>query len=408
MKNQNSIEVIQINSVDHGSTGNIAINICKSAERSGIRSFLLVPCFKKNDSKDNHVISFGSSVMRAIAWNLERWIGYHDVLCFHNSRSLISFLKKTKPRIVHLHNLHDSFLNLPSVFSFFKKNKIKLIWTLHDCWSFTGRCPYFTALKCQQWENGCQKCLYPKNKYPTTKIDKAKAMWKLKKKWFSCLPNLTIVSPSNWLSELVQKSFLNHYPIRVINNGIDLDVFKPTESFFRQKYNLVNKNIVLGVAFEWGVRKGLDVFIELSHRLGDEYQIILVGTNDIIDETLPENIISIHSTKNQLELAEIYSAADLFINPTREDNFPTVNIESLACGTPVLTFKTGGSIEIIDDTCGSYVECEDIDAFENKIKYICEKKPYSRNACLKRSKMFDMKNKFQEYIELYKEILSNG
>ena len=162
-----------------------------------------------------------------------------------------------------------------------------------------------------------------------------------------------------------------------------------------------NKKIILGVAFGWGKRKGLDVFIELSKRLDAQYQIILVGTDDRVDKLLPSNIISIHRTQNQQELAEIYTTADLFINPTREENYPTVNMESIACGTPVLTFRTGGSPEILDDTCGSVIDCDDIDAMEREIIRICEQMPYSQEACLNKAKEFDKNEKFKEYIALY-------
>ena len=184
-------------------------------------------------------------------------------------------------------------------------------------------------------------------------------------------------------------------------------MFKPVESDFRRKYNGENKYILLGVAFDWGVRKGLDVFVELAKRLDERFQIVLVGTNDKLDKLLPDNIISIHRTQNQSELAEIYSAADLFVNPTREDNYPTVNMESIACGTPVVTFNTGGSPECIDNTCGSVVPCDDIDALEQEIYHIADTQPYTKEACLMRAKAFDMNERFGEYAELYKRVLEN-
>ena len=229
-------------------------------------------------------------------------------------------------------------------------------------------------------------------------------MWKLKKYFFTGIENCTIVTPSQWLANLVKQSFLKNYPIKVINNGIDLSVFQPTESDFRERHNLANKKIVLGVAFSWDKRKGSDIFIELSKRLPCDYQIILVGTNSQLKKQLPPNIISINRTQNQKELAEIYTAADVFANPTREENYPTVNMEAIACGTPVVTFRTGGSPEILDDTCGSIVDCDDIDSMEIEIRRICEQKPYTVEACLKRAKSFDMNDRFEEYVDLYKEI----
>ena len=229
-------------------------------------------------------------------------------------------------------------------------------------------------------------------------------MYRLKKKWFTGVKDMTIVTPSQWLAELAKQSFLKDYPVKVINNGIDLSVFKPTESDFRKKYGIPeNKYLLLGVAFDWGVRKGLDVFIELFKRLPQEqFQIILVGTNKNIDKRLPKGIISIHRTQNQTELAEIYTAADVFINPTREEVLGLVNIESLACGTPVITFDTGGSPECIDETCGAVVPCGDVNALEKEILRVCKQKIYTREDCIKRAKAFDQNEKYEEYVSLYK------
>ena len=189
----------------------------------------------------------------------------------------------------------------------------------------------------------------------------------------------------------------------MIHNGIDTAVFQPTDGDFRKKYALTGKKILLGVAFDWGKRKGLDVFIQLAKRLPDDFRIVLVGTNDQIDAMLPQNMISIHRTNNQKELAEIYTAADVFVNPTREENYPTVNMEALACGTPVVTFRTGGSPEIIDETCGCSVEKNDTDALLEQVLRVCRERPYTKEACLKRAKNFNANDRFDEYIQLYED-----
>ena len=307
--------------------------------------------------------------------------------------------------MLHLHNLHNSYINLPMLFRFIKKNQIPVIWTLHDCWAFTGHCPHFTLNKCDKWKNGCHHCELHRE-YPKSYVDHSKLMYGLKKKWFCGVENLTIVTPSVWLGNLVKQSFLSDYPVRVIHNGIDLDVFRPTESNFRKNHGITDKQkILLGVAFDWGMRKGLDVFLSLAERLDPkEYRIVLVGTNEAIDRDLPENIISIHRTHDQKELAEIYSAADVFVNPTREEVLGLVNLEALACGTPGVTFNTGGSPECYDETCGSIVDCDDIDALENEIIRICTVKPYTSEACIKRATKFDKNEKFKEYLDIYENI----
>lgn len=320
------------------------------------------------------------------------------------TKNLINEIKRVSPDIIHLHNLHGWYINLPMLFEYIKKNNIKTVWTLHDCWGFTGQCSHFTMEKCDKWKTGCYNC--PRYRlYPYTFVDRTDKMWQLKKEWFTGVQNLTIVTPSRWLGDLTKQSFLGEYDVRVINNGINLDVFKPTPSEFRKKYNLENKKIILGVASGWNYRKGLDVFIELSKRFNDDYKIVLVGTDDKTDKNLPDNILSIHRTSNQKELAEIYTVADVFFNPTREENFPTVNIEALACGTPVITFRTGGSPEIIDSETGCVIDLNDIHSAEHYIKEICAEKPACKDKCVKRAKLFDMNIKFQEYYDLFNTIL---
>ena len=403
------MKVIELNTWDIGSTGRIMLQIAKEARKKGfdVKTFSnKFKGWKKMTSQidnGNHIYygSFLSFSIQYFGGSKFGLLGFFSVL---STLKLIYKIKKYNADLIHLHNLHDYSINIPLLFKFLKKHHIPVIWTLHDCWSFTGRCPYFDLAKCDRWKNGCHDCPYPKNSFPRADFDVTHMMWKFKRRWFTGLENCTLVTPSQWLADLVKKSYLKNYPVKVINNGIDLSLFKPTESEFREQHGLVCKKIVLGVAFGWGARKGLDVFIELSHRLPDDYQIILVGTNDIIDKQLPSNIISVHRTQNQKQLAEIYTTADVFANPTREEVFGLVNVEALACGTPVVTFKSGGSPECIDESCGAVVDCDDINAMEMEICRICEERPYSLNACIMRAKVFDMNEKFKEYVKLYEDI----
>lgn len=337
---------------------------------------------------------------------LARITGFNGCFAWLETYKLLKKIDEFKPDIIHLHNLHDSYINLSMLFSYIKKHNVPTVWTLHDCWAFTGQCPHFTIVKCDKWKAGCHNCPQYKE-YPASLYDNTKKMWQLKKKWFTGVKNMTIVTPSRWLARLAQESYLKEYSIRVINNGIDLNVFKPTQSNFRERYEIpADKHIILGVSFAWGYRKGLDCFVEMAEKLGEQYQIVLVGTDDEIDKNLPHNIISIHRTQNQKELAEVYSAANVFVMPTREENYPTVNMEAIACGTPVVTFRTGGSPEMLDDKTGKVVEANNIEVTEKAIKDICEKKGCNdEDYIVAYSKKFNMQKKFTDYIELYATVL---
>ena len=229
-------------------------------------------------------------------------------------------------------------------FTYIRKNEIPVIWTLHDNWAFTGRCAQF---RCEEWREGCGNCphldFFPGSLF----LDNTANVWKKREKLYNSIHTMTIVTPSKWLSDLVRISlFKENHPIKVINNGINLNIFKPTDSDFRKEHGLIDKKMILAVAYFWDAGKGLYVFMELAKRLPADYQIVMVGTNDETDKVLPGNIISIHKTYNQEELVKIYSCADLFVNPTTDENFPTVNMEALACGLPVLTYDTGGCAEM--------------------------------------------------------------
>lgn len=395
------LKLFQINAVPYGSTAKIMLGISKVAEKNGFESYMYSG-YSSHPLNEFEGTSFimGSKLSKAVHIVLGRLTGYIGCFSYFETKKLIKKLNEINPDIIHLHIMHAWYINLPMLFNYIKMKNIKTVWTFHDCWAFTGHCPYFDAVKCEKWKSQCGDCIQH-NKYPNSFFDRSEKMFYLKKKWFTGLKNLTIITPSNWLAGLVKESFLRDYPVKVINNGIDLEIFKPTESDFREKYNLQDKFIILGVAFGWDQRKGMDVFVNLSKKLTNSFQIILVGTNENIDKSLPENIISIHRTQNQKELAEIYSSANILLNPTREDNYPTVNMEALACGTPIITFNTGGSPEIIDDTCGIVVK-DDIEMLLAEIKMLyAERKLLSEN-CLKRAKNFDMQTKFNEYVNEYK------
>ena len=398
--------VVEINTSDYGSTGKIMLQIADCGEKCGFSVYTVSRKWKgKQIPKHGKHLYVGSFLENGLHHALSGLTGLDGGFTVFGTHRLIRTLRRLKPDVIHLHNLHSWYINLPMLFRYIKKENIPVVWTLHDCWAFTGHCPYFDMAECEKWKSDCRGCsLY--RRYPESLTDNARKMLRKKKEWFGGVKNMTVVTPSEWLAGLVRQSHLGVYPVRVINNGIDLSVFKPTASDFRAKHGIPEDCcLLLGVAFDWEVRKGLDVFAELYRRLDPaQYRIVLVGTDDEADRKLPDGILSIHRTQNQTELAGIYTAADLLVNPTREENYPTVNMEALACGTPVVTFRTGGSPEIPDETCGSVVPKGDVDALEREIVRIRTDKPYSPEACLKRAQGFDRNEKFMEYVRLYETV----
>lgn len=398
------MKLVQINTVcGSGSTGKICVGISKVLDVQQIENYILYAAGKTTYAKGIKCTEpfFKMQALRS------RILGNYGFNSHITTKRIIAELERIQPDIVHLHNLHGHNCDLKSLMAYFKQKKTKLVWTFHDCWAFTAYCPHFVMAKCDKWKTGCNNCIQKKTF--SWFLDRSSWLYNQKKETLSGL-DMTIVTPSQWLADLVKESFLKDYPIKVINNGIDPEIFKYRESAFRERYDVgAGKYILLGVAVQWVPRKGADVFIRLAERLDSEkFQIVLVGTDDELDKLLPPNVISIHRTANQTELAEIYSAADLFVNPTREDTFPTVNMESLACGTPVLTFRTGGSPEIIDETTGTAVDCDDEGALMDAILRIERERPFSEENCIKRAMAFSEKEKFQEYIDIYNETVRSN
>jgi glycosyltransferase involved in cell wall biosynthesis len=352
--------------------------------------------YNKND------ILIGSRIERNFHRILAYLTGFNGCFSTFSTIRLIKKIKKFNPDIIHIHNLHNCYINIPIIFRFIKKENIKVIWTLHDCWSFTGQCPNFILAKCDKWKKGCSNCsqIY---KYPKALVDRTKEMWKIKKDCFCGVNRMLIVTPSQWLKTLVKESFLKDYTVEVINNGINMDIFKPMPKDNELLYKIGGngKHIVLGVSFSWSYEKGLDIFCKLSERLDNNYLIVLVGTNNEVDKMLPKSIVSIHETKNQYELTKFYSLADVFVNATRQDNYPTVNLEAAACGIPVITFDSGGSSETVLEGYGRSID-GNIDELIECIREYCEDTSIDKYECARKARVFDKKSKFQKYIEYYK------
>lgn len=394
------MRIAEINMVDYGSTGNIMFQIADCAIERGHEVRTFSKKWRKQTPKRDYHTFYGTTLENGIHVLLFRMIGFQGLFSYFGTKQLVRELKKFNPDIIHLHNLHDSSTCLPVLFRYISKNNVKAVWTLHDCWSFTGQCPHFTMQKCERWKTKCHDCPQKTARLP---IDCSEWMWKRKKQWFTGVPDMTIVTPSRWLAGLCRESFLSKYPVKVIHNGIDLSVFRPMDPGAGEKIRR-SRYLVLGVALGWGERKGLDRVIELRKSLGPDYQIVLIGVDEDTRKELPAGIDAVLRTENQKQLAEYYSAADVFINPTREDTFPTTNIEAIACGTPVITTNIGGSPEMLDSSCGIIIPGGDADALAEAVKNVCENRRYKREDCVRRAQQFSGADRYLEYVNLFESL----
>ncbi len=400
------MKVLYINVVSYGSTGRIMFALADETRKEGGTTLCTAGFTWSKKPRDDFFITSGL-VEKKLHTELSKITGKHGGYSRFSTLRLISRIKKFDPDIIHLHNIHGWFLNLKMLFDYLKKSKKKVVWTLHDCWSFTGGCPHFEGVGCEKWKTGCFECSY--KGYPETYFDFSKREYLRKKQLFCNVENLYIVTPSEWLKTKVKESFLKDYPVKVINNGINLTAFYPRDDIekteIRKKYGINTKYMVLGVSYAWDEKKGLNAFVELSETLGEEYTVVLVGTDENVEKNLTGRIIPIRRTENVDELSRLYSAADVFVNPTLEDTFPTVNIEALACGTPIAAFDTGGSAEIFCEKSGMSVKKGDVLALIDAVKRICEEKIFSENDCKLRSERFSEGIFLKKYMDFYREII---
>ena len=395
------MRILMINSVcGIGSTGRICTDLADLLEKQGHEVKIAYGRGNVPEKYERYAVRIGTDADVRLHGVKTRLLDRHGFGSRAATVKFIEWVESYSPDVIHLHNVHGYYVNIEVLFKYLRRCEKKIIWTLHDCWTFTGHCSYFDYVGCEKWKTECFACPQVKEYPKSFLIDSSKTNFADKKELFTNIPNMMLVTPSVWLKNVVGSSFLGEYPIQVIPNGIDISVFNPTESDFREKNQLTDKKIILGVANIWDRRKGLDTFAELSKKLDEKYKIVLVGLSKKQIKALPQNILGIERTDSVKQLCEIYTAADVFVNPTMEDNYPTVNMEAIACGTPVVTFRTGGSPEMLDPLTGVVVERNDIDSLENEIKRITNESVFDKNNCVQRSAEFDKNKCFGKYVEL--------
>ena len=341
-----------INSVaGFGSTGRIAAEKCRELMKDGHQCVLAFGREKAN-CDDIPTVQIGSALDYK----------FHGVRCrllddhgFGSKAATIKFLQWVKdydPDVIWLHNIHGYYIHIGLLFDYLRSCGKEIIWTLHDCWAFTGHCAYFDFAGCDKWKTGCRHCPQ-KHSYPQSLLlDNSRRNYAMKKKLFTGIPDLRLVVPSYWLEARVKQSFLKEYPVEVVYNTINREIFKPTPGNFRQEYGLEEKKIILGVASVWDARKGLKDFIALSELLDDRYKIVLIGLNQNQIDSLPASILGLPRTNSMQALAEAYSAADVYVNPSTDETFGMTAMEARCCGTEAVVYENTACEEIVNQFGG--------------------------------------------------------
>lgn len=398
-------KLVQINTVCNNSTGQIMHDIQEEAVEQGYDAISFVGRRKVYKDlkceKFGNPISFWSHVVLNTLFDCQGYGSYFA------TKKLIRRLREEKPDIIHLHNLHGYYLHLPLLFRYLKAEfRGRLFWTFHDCWPFTGHCPHFVIAECDRWKTKCCKCPQKKS-YPISLFfDSSYKNYENKKRMFTSVKDLTIITPSEWLGELAKESFFKGFNVQVVNNGIDTDIFSPCLDNQKarkilNKYNIPdNRKILLGVAGIWESRKGLDKFIGLSDLVDDSYIIVLVGLSKRRIKSMPNNIIGIEHTENKADLAVLYSMAHIFINPSMEESFSLVTVEAMACGTPVIALGTSAVKELVDADCGIILQENSVENYMEAVREI-ETKNLSRELIAQKALRYSKECMTKKVLELY-------
>lgn len=409
---QRSIRLLQINLCSNIlSTGKICEGIGISAIRQGWDSYIAYGMNETNPSTSK-TYKIGGKHYLYLPYLESLLFDNHSLgmTCIGATKKLIREIERIKPDIIQLHTIHCYYLNLRILFSYFASINTPIVWTLHDCWAFTGHCSHFSFVRCFYWKTGCRLCPqlkeYPKSLF----FDNSAKNYAMKRALFNAVPNLRLVTVSKWLECMVRESFLGKHKVSTIYNGVDLSVFKPTyNSDFKRKYHLEDKFLMVGVASSWTRRKGIADYCRLANEIGDNMRIIMIGMDKKQQREMPSSIIHIRKTYNAQELAMIYSSCDVVLNLSYEETFGMTTVEGLACGTPGIVYNTTASPELVDDKTGIVVPAGNIQELIKAINTIKSKgKIFYSEACKERAtRLFNSKTQFEKYIEFYNNLTGN-
>lgn len=408
------MKLLQINPVlrTTTSTGRIIREIGDAAMASGWESYIAYSAGRDGKMEcTSRTVPVGDRMSVAFHGLATRLFDRHGLASVEATKKFLRDIERINPDVIHIHNIHGYFLNYKILFDWLSRCGKQVIWTVHDCWLFTGHCYHYMNAGCDKWKYGCGQCPQTREFPKSWLIDRSAKNWRDKKNAFCSVPSdkMTIVTVSDWLKGEMQQSFLKDFRYKVIHNGIDTDVFKPSDgTAVRERYGIGDRKMYMGAASIWSTAKGLDDFTSMASMLTPQEVIVLVGLDKNQMTRMPANIIGIPRTSDVHELAELYSAADAFLNLTYQDNYPTVNLESISCGTPVVTYRTGGSPESVTSQCGMVTDCGDVaQALAAARKIAATDRSVWRDNCRAYGLAnFRKADRYADYIKLYKELLN--
>jgi len=403
------MRIVEINSVNRGSTGNIMLGVASVARDNG---YDVLVCYPK--SRDN-MLKYKKGdylIGNRFSRNVGRLLSQHfkSEHCIHicSTLRLICKLKRFHPDVIHIHNIHDSFLNFPLFFRYIKSAGMPIVWTLHDCWLYTGHCTHYVGTGCNMWQIECKDCKYY-DQYPHSSYDDSSYNFKLKQRILLGLGHKLVLAPvSKWLADELKKSFLKNVKCQVMSNGIDMDVFKPiTAAGVRDKYGIPDGRIILAAATEWSDRKGLRDYYMLAKMLSKNEYIVLVGIGNDLIENLPAGIVGVKRTDSKEDMAKLYSLANVVLSLSYAETFGLTIIESIACGTPVVAYNNTAQPELINSENGLIVETGNVDAVYAAIQQIFAQKKETWSFLCRQSivNKYDEQKLYKEYLNVFKQVI---
>ena len=404
----NSIKVVAINCNKDSGGGKMMMELANYARYQGFDYITISPEIVGEMQNEICHITITSRLQKAINRELSCICGNDNIVPFAETKKLIKVLESIKPNVIHLHGLHDWYVDYIKLVDYIKSKKISTVWTQHDCWAFTGKCTHYESIKCSKWEDKCCDCVqldhFPKSYF----FDRTSSMFEKKKKSFTNFQSGTFVAVSRWMQAQLEKSFLKNERIVTIENGIDDTIFYPREGNIFIRENITNRKVLLGVAANWSEKKGFNDFIALRKKLNHEFDVILIGTDDRIAEICRENrIIPLPRISNKDVLAEYYSSCTIFLNLSKEETFGLVTAEAMACGTSVIGYDTTGTRELLKESENILVPVGDIVALENAIYTIMKNdiEKISMNNANRIKELYSSQKQYEKYLNLYRSIV---